>query len=251
MQKLTAAIFCALGLIASGGEARALVLDWGTAAWTNGNLNGGVELDNALAGTEVTFLITGNTNKLRTDPGTGLDTPAISDTLHGGTGQQALNFTANVGTQTEITVTVSFSPLYLQGIENVSFTLFDIDKTTDSEYIKDIRGIALDGTLVAPTISNTGPTVQRSGTGTGQLLTGIASADNATGNGNATISFGSNVIRGFTFTFDNSSGPPRVQEFAMGDLNFTPVPEVNPAMVAGGVCLAGGWLVRRRKRSAQ
>ena len=205
-------------------------------------------MDPTKAGNDVLFSITGNTNKLRPDPVTGDDTPAISNTLQGGTGQQSLNFTANVGTQTEITVNVSFSTLYTMGAENVSFMLFDIDKTTDAEYIKDIWGIALDGTRVVPTISNWGSSVQHSGSGLTQLLTGTAASTDISGNGNATISFGSSVIRGFTFTFDNSSGPPRVQEFGLHDINFTPVPEVNPAALAAAVCFGAVWARRRLRR---
>ena len=69
-----------------------------------------------------------------------------------------------------------------------------------------------------------------------QQLTGIAPAADGSANGNATISFGTNVIHGFAFTFDNSQGPPRIQEFALHDINFTPVPEVNPAWLAAAAC---------------
>ncbi len=225
-------------------SAMAVVLDWDTTTYTPGSLNEGFDLDNTRAGNEVTFVITGNTNKLRPDAGTGIATPSASSSLQGGLGQNSLNITANVGTQTEITVTVTFSALYVQGVENVSFVLFDIDKTTDSEFIKDISATTVDGTVIPATITNLGSSVTLSpGGGLGQVLTGQSPAANADGAGNATISFGANVIRSFTFTFDNSSGPPRLQEIGMHDLNFTPVPEINPALAGALSCVAATGLM--------
>jgi hypothetical protein len=75
-----------------------------------------------------------------------------------------------------------------------------------------------------------------------QQLTGIAPAGDTTSDGNATISF-SVPITSFTFTFDNSQGPPRVQEFALYDISFSPVPEINPALSALGSCLVAVGLV--------
>lgn len=230
----------------------AVVLDWDTTTYTPGSLNEGFDLDPGLAGNEVTFAITGNTNKLRPDAGTGINTPSVSSSLQGGTGQNSLNISANVATQTTITVTVSFSALYVQGVENVSFTLFDIDKTTDSEFIKNISATAIDGTVVPATISNLGAGVSLTGSGLTYLLTGDSSAVDSAGTGNATISFGATPIRSFTFTFDNSQGPPRVQEFGMHDLSFTPVPEINPALAAAASCFAATGLMflhRARVRS--
>ncbi len=179
MSRILRVVVCALVVLCAKETSHAVTLDWDVATWTPGSLSGAVDIDNTMAGAEVTFSITGNTNKLRVDPASGLQTPAITSSLQGGTTQQSLTFTANVGTQTEITVSVSFSALYTQGVESVSFTIFDIDKTTDSEFIKNIWGIGLDGTLVPATISNLGSSVQLTGTGLTQLLTGTASSPDA------------------------------------------------------------------------
>lgn len=237
------------------GNARAVVLDWDVPANTWTNANNGSPVPNSydvdgVEGNDLTITISGQTAKLRSDPVSGTNTPAVMSTLTGGTAEKALHFYASVGTHTEITVSVSFSATYVQGVENVSFKLFDIDKTTDSEFIKDIYGITLNGTWVPATITDLGSSVSLAGRDTlAAQLTGIAPAANDSSAGNATISFGTNVIRGFAFTFDNSQGPPRIQEFAMHDLNFTPVPEVNPAFAAAAGCLAAGWLSRRMRRS--
>jgi hypothetical protein len=92
------------------------------------------------------------------------------------------------------------------------------------------------------------------GSGLTYQLTGNAAAANNSSNGNVTISFGSTLISDVFFTFENTAGAPRYQDIALSDINFTPVPEMNPAAVSGGSCLlAVGMLVfihRRRKSKA-
>jgi hypothetical protein len=253
-RKSGAVAVCA-AIALSCATAGAVTLDWDTNTWTNANngfpIPNNYEVDSNNTGTDLTITMSGQISKLRTDPVTGILTPAVMSMLQGGLAQveKSLHIYANVGTQTEITVSVAFSPNYLRGVENVSFKLFDIDKTTDAEFIKDIYGIALDGSLVAATITGLGSNVSLTGTGFGQLLTGNTPSLDTSGNGNVTISFGANVIKGFAFTFDNSSGPPRVQEFALHDINFTPVPEINPAFAAVGSCLTAiGLIFHHRAR---
>ena len=83
-----------------------------------------------------------------------------------------------------------------------------------------------------------------------------AAADTGAGSGagNATIGFGSAGIRSFTFQWGvptyNANGPGPMT-ISMGNIDYSPVPEVNPAMAAGVVCLAGGWLARRRLRRSR
>jgi hypothetical protein len=137
------------------------------------------------------------------------------------------------------------------GAINVSFTIFDIDVTTNSDIISNIYGVALDGTHVAATITNIGSAVTPSGSALTYQLTGNAASPDNSSNGNVTISFGSTLISDVFFTFGNTAGAPRYQDIALGDINFTPVPEINPAVVSVGSCLlAAGMMVfvhRRRK----
>ena len=49
----------------------------------------------------------------------------------------------------------------LPGASNVSFTIFDIDVTTNSDIINNIYGVAHDGSHVAATITNVGSAVTR------------------------------------------------------------------------------------------
>jgi hypothetical protein len=169
--------------------------------------------------------------------------------------QDALNLAANLKTHSDLTVHLSFTGT-LPGAANVSFTLFDIDVTTNSDIISEIYGVAYDGTHIAATITNVGSAVTHSGTGLNQVLTGnTASADSGPGssNGNATITFGSTIITDIFFTFSNTAGAPRFQNIAIGDISFTPVPEMNPATTAATSCVAAmglAILVQRRARRA-
>jgi hypothetical protein len=144
----------------------------------------------------------------------------------------------NLHTNTNLTVQISFNTgtTWATAANNVSFTIFDIDITTNSDIINSIYGVAPDGTHVAATITNVGPVVTLTGSGLTQTLTGNAASLDNSGNGNATISFGTTVTDVF-FTFGNNAGAPRYQDIAIGDISFTPVPEINPATASALSCL--------------
>jgi hypothetical protein len=166
-------------------------------------------------------------------------TPAINQTLTGGQSpvQNSLMLAGNLFTHSDLTVQLSFNNAPGQfAATNVSFTIFDIDVTTNSDIISNIYGVAPDGSHVAATITNLGSTVTPSGSGLAQVLTGNSPSSNNSGNGNATISFGSTVTDIF-FTFSNNAGAPFYQDIALGNIAFTPVPEINPAATSGISCL--------------
>jgi hypothetical protein len=250
-----AAVFLAL-LGGAATPARALILDWDAVAWADGSLNNSYDL-NGDAVNDVTVDITSQQpNIWTTDPATGTQTPAVNQSLTGGLvpAENSLNLAANLKTQSNVTIHLSFTGGLYPGAEDVSFTLFDIDVTTNSDIIEGIFAIALDGTFVPATITNVGSAVTLTGTGFGQVLTGNTAAADNSSNGNATISFGSTIITDVFFTFSNTSGAPRFQNIGIGDVTFTPVPEMNPAVTAAASCLAAIVLtivLQRRARRAQ
>ncbi|MFZ1219299.1 MAG: hypothetical protein WAO00_08395 [Chthoniobacterales bacterium] len=233
--------FFALALIAIlaswAAPARALVLDWDGVSWTPGSLSNSFNL-NGDAFNDITVAITSqNPNIFTNDPATGTMTPAINQTMTGGLvpAQNSLIIAANLHTNSNLTVHLSFTggtAGNLPGANNVSFTLFDIDVTTNSDIISNIYGVAPDGTHIAATITNLGSAVTLAGSGLGQTLTGNAASANNSSNGNATISFGATLITDLYFTFGNTAGAPRYQDIGIGDITFTPVPEINPAISA-------------------
>jgi hypothetical protein len=254
-------ILAALALALAGwsSRAQALVLDWDVVTWTPGSLNNSYDV-NGDSINDVTVKITSqNPGVFTNDPTTGTMTPTINQTLTGGLSpvENSLMIAANLHTNSNLTVQFSFTSNPL-GATGVSFTLFDIDVTTNADIIDSIYGVAPDGTLIAATITNVGSAVTLSGSGLGQVLRGnAASPDSGPGssNGNATISFGGAAITDVFFTFSNTAGAPRYQDIAIGDLSFTPVPEINPTLAASLSCVfAVGltvFLQRRARRLAR
>src|SRR5436305_6787890 len=165
---------CLVFLAAGPRIAHALVLDWDTVAWTPGSLNNSYDL-NGDSVNDITFDMTkrGNGPVFTTDPTSGLLMPAINQTLTGGQSpiENSLMIAGNLFTNTDVTIHISFTGTQ-PGAGNVSFSIFDIDVTTNSDIISGIYGVAPDGTHVAPTISNVGPAVTLTGSGLTQTLTG-------------------------------------------------------------------------------
>jgi hypothetical protein len=248
------AVFLAL-LSGWAHPARALVLDWDAVAWTDGSTNNTYDLDGDAVNDITVELTAQQPNIWTTDPATGTQTPAVNQSITGGLSpvENSLMLAGNLKTQSNVSLHLTFNGAHL-GAENVSFTIFDIDVTTNSDIIETIYGVALDGTFVAATITNVGSAVTLTGSGLGQVLEGNTASPNSgpgSSNGNATFSFGSTIITDVFFTFSNTAGAPRYQDIAIGDISFTPVPEMNPAMVSGASCIAAviiTILLQRRAR---
>jgi hypothetical protein len=233
-------------------DARALVLDWDSVTWSPGSLNNSYDLTGD-AINDITVAITSKqANIWDIDPTSGTQTPVINQTLTGGLSpvQNSLMLAADLKTKSDTTIQLTFTGVY-PGAANVSFTLFDIDVTTNSDIISGIYGVAPDGTHIAATITNVGSTVTLAGSGLTQSLSGNAVNANNSGNGNATISFGSAVITDVFFNFSNTAGAPRYQDIGIGDITFSPVPEINPAAASAISCFVAVGLmtlVHRRAR---
>ena len=237
-------------------SAHALILDWDGVAWTPGSINNSYDL-NGDAVNDITVKMTkrGNGPVFTNDPATGGMTPAINQSLTGGLSpvQNSLMIAGDLYTNTDLTVQISFTGT-IPGATNVSFSIFDIDVTTNSDIISAIYGLAPDGTHVAATLTNIGSSVSLTGSGLNQVLTGNATSPNNSSNGNVTISFGSTLITDVFFTFSNNAGAPFYQDIAIGDITFTPVPEINPAITASMSCLVALGLavfMQRRARRRQ
>ena len=245
-------------LLATG--VQAITLDWNTVTWTAGTLSHSYDIDAANAGNDITVTVSGNTAQLQQELASGNPmTPAITPDFQGGLGtaQNTLCLAVNFTNQSQaVTVTVDFSALYTAGVQNVSFTVFDIDfanggGSTYQDQLNSIVATSIDGTTqVAPTIT-TSANNTLSGSGLTQVVDGTVSTVDTgagSGNGNVTISFGATAIRSFTFTYGSGSGTvadPTYQHVGIHDISFTPVPEINPAWSALGSCLIAAALILR------
>jgi hypothetical protein len=253
------AALCSAFFLAARPDAQALVLDWDAATWDPGSLINSYDLNGDTVN-DITVKITSQqANIWALDPTSGSQAPVNNQTLTGGLSpaENSLMLAANLKTHSDAIIQISFTggngPLNTPGATNVSFTIFDIDITTNSDIISSIYGVAPDGTHVAATITNIGSAVTLTGTGLTQTLTGNTASPDNSSNGNVTISFGSTLIYDVFFTFSNTAGAPRYQDIGIGDISFTPVPEINPAATAAGSCLVAFGLAifaRRRARLA-
>jgi hypothetical protein len=244
---------CLVFLAAAPRVANALVLDWDAVAASNGWADGSKNNSYDLTGDgvkDITVALTAqNAGVWTNDTTSGVMTPAINQTLTGGLSQNSLLLAADLHTNSNVTFHLSFTGIQ-PGAANVSFTIFDIDRTTNSDIIDNIYGIAPDGTHVAATITNLGSVVSLSGTLLSQTLTGNGGAADNSSDGNATISFGSTIIHDVFFTFSNTNGAPFYQDIGIGDISFTPVPEINPAATSAVSCvLAVGLTVLAHRRA--
>lgn len=241
-------------------NARAVVLDWDSVTWTPGSLANSYDVDAAQPGNDITVTVSGNTAQLQPELASGFPmTPAITPDFQGGlaTAPNTLCLAVNLADKSQgITVTVDFSAQYTLGVQNVSFTLFDVDfsnvsGSTYQDQLRNITATSIDGvTLVAPTITIS-PNNTLSGTGLTQVVDGtITTPDTGPGSGvgNVTISFGATAIKSFTFTYGSGNGTvadPTYQHIGMDDITFTAVPEINPVWSAIGSCLVATVLILR------
>jgi hypothetical protein len=233
----------------------AVLVDWDSVTWTPGSLSNSLDVDPGTPGNDVTITVAGG-NTLTDDIHTSSPTPQIDTSLTGGLSpvENSFDIAGNLHTKSKVDFSLTFTPQYSLGAKDVTFTIFDIDLGTNRDEIDNIYGIALDGTHVAPTITNLGAQVTLTGSGLNYFLSGtIVVPDSGPGSsdGNATISFGSTPITGFVFTFGNNAGAPRYQQIAVGDIFFTPIPEVSSTLPALILCTAAAaldWRCRRRRK---
>ena len=240
--------------------AHAVTLDWSTTSWTPGSLTNSYDIDPAKAGNDITVTVSGNTAQLQPElVSPNPITPAITTNFQGGLANPvsslclAVNFTSQ---GQAVTIAVDFSSLYTLGVQNVSFTLFDVDfdnvagTSTYQDQLRNIVATAVDGSQVVPTITTSSNNIL-SGSGLTQVVDGTISTPDTglgSGNGNVTISFGATPIKSFTFTYGSGSGTvadPTYQHVGISDITFTPVPEINPTWSAVGSCLLAAVLILR------
>lgn len=256
--KVTLTLIAALLLLVM--PVQAVVLDWSNVTWTAGSLSSTYDVDGDSMN-DVTITISGDTSALVSGY------PAITTTMQGGLGsadhglELRLNFTSD--TQS-ITVTVAFLNDYLDAKE-VNFSLFDIDAnqvgaSPNYRYRDHLDELAASGDAgLIPAVLTAGTVNSVAGSGTNQTVTGNdGSADTGAGSGagNVGVSYGTNYINEFSFTFGNNgnilAGNPQEQVFVIHDVNFKKsIPEVGTTMMAVALCagIVGGRLIRSRLQS--
>lgn len=247
-------VFATLVLFLSHSDAA--VLDWNTVAWSDGSLNNSYQADPADPISGITIDVTANGGAPLV-PWSGAPnpmTPTVARAFQGGqpTLENSLTLAVDLSNALTQSITVNMSFASAGGASDVSFQIFDIDAGGPyQDQLSQIHAVALDGSLIAPTIT-TSANNTLIGSGINQSVVGIATtADTGpnSGRANVTVSFGSNLIQSFTFTYGGTGAfpDPAYQHFGIGNINFTPIPEINPALLSVFSCLAAIGLVWRHR----
>ncbi len=246
-------------LILFQGHVSAVVLDWDNVPWTEGSLNNSYQADPAAPESFLTIDVSSNNgaNLVPYAAAPNPMTPVVNQVFQGGlpSVESTLTLAVNLSDPSQsITLKVSFAAS--GGASNVSFKLFDIDAGGGSQdQLSSIYAVSIDGiTLIAPTITTSADNTLI-GTGVNQSVVGTANTASlgaTSGRGNVTIDFGTNLIQSFTFSYGSTAAfaDPNYQHFGLHDINFTPVPEMNPSLLSAFSCaLAAGFVFRHRGRA--
>jgi hypothetical protein len=232
------------GILLIAKNASGVLLDWDSASWTSGSLSRSFEIDSSNPGNDVTITITGNTSRLDNN------TPEINQAVTGGLSptQDSLQFYLDLHSRSEsITVTITFN--YTMGVDSVAFKLFDIDKNNDpgndsvfTDQVRNIRARFNSSPYVGASVTGSSANSVSNNGATNATVTGTALSAENSGNGNASIGFGTNIVNQVTFTYGSSSAnpwsDPSVEWISLHDISFRRVPEMSTAAILGGGCLA-------------
>lgn len=235
-------LMLALALWLLPAQAQAVVLDWDSVNYSSGSFSQSFDIDSNNPGNDITITISGDTSYFAQN---------INDNsnLTGGLSpaQQSLFMNMNYSSESQsILVTVTFH--YAYGVEDVSFSIFDIDEDNSNDsnvgYTDKIAllGKNLSGTIVAPTTITDSSDNEQVGTGTNRYVRGNDSASDSSSSGTASYTFsGTNAIKEFSFTYGNDANAPNNpgnQWISLHDITFKPkVPEWHPGLIASFACL--------------
>ena len=242
----------ALLVLSNVGARASVLLDWNTAP--QGTLQRLPGLDTYTTGTDfsgVNITVAGNQSHDNPFPfgPAGLQTPAITNTLFSGGGTASSLSTVALFKPTgasSVTFTINFFG-FKQGVKDVSFTLFDVDAFKHgSVNVQDVVSFQTAGLTLTGSADNVV---------SGNTVTGLTDSGNTgggTGAGNVTVTSGNMPLHQIVFTFGTlAAGIDALSGFSIGNITFTPVPEVGQLAIGLIACLTGGlWLWKSRRQRA-
>lgn len=284
MKPTGGSIFNTLVLLAlsifAGSSSIAAVLDWNAVDWT-ARFGSGTTASQTFnnvdgSGVNVTITVTAgpNTGNGELNDPTNLPEDTNTPISHNyETAQQALMIDANFTNRTNdfITVTISFS----QTVYGVSYELWDIDLgnsgvstyqdriTLDrsNQTITILGSNNADGSTAvdAAVQAGTNNTVIR-GIATSGSTSNLGNENDALNSGDVRVDYGGGGLTSLSFTYTSGDGSPvagpfgnntTLQRIALGDITFSPVPEVfsgGGALAACVIAICSTRLGRRRPR---
>lgn len=237
-----------------------VTLDWGALpegqSWTNGDTKGSFDPDPANAGNGLSINIVSNGVKFSKEHPQNVQYDPEMQIGNDDAYSLRLRTPGMENEKNSVTVTITFH--YAAGVNNVSFSLLDVDGSDSKAGGKWIDRIsAISATPVegpADSVALTGESVNPkvsilSDSGTlGMTVEGNPGAGDVTDHsGDVTFSTGETLITSITFTWNNPGKYFDDQAIAIGNINFTPVPEIGASL--GAWILCGGLLVLSRRRA--
>lgn len=238
------------------GFSYSVTLDWNSLTWTSGATSQSYDVDSLHSGNDVTVSLanTGSYTTLGTN-----QSPAINSQYTGGVGSTNKSLLLAVddsNTSQAVTVTISFS----YAVQNVSFTLFDVDSDGSSStpygFDDEVRNFVATGTSTSyatltgsadNTVTGTNGTSTAAARGLGGVTAGAT-----TSNGNVSVSFGASGITQISFVYGNyapnTQSNPTQQGIGIGTITYSVAPEPAPVVFALMCLLIGSFELIRSCR---
>lgn len=206
-----------------------------------------------VGGGDVKVTVQGSTSTTleRFGPGS-IQTPAVTSSIFNGglpAGQGSNLSTvadfhpSTVDSDPTVTFTINFLG-YAHGVSGVTFSLFDVDANDTSHFVDRV-------TFLTPGVSLTG---SADNVVSGNSVTGTHPSPNTgsgSGDANVVVKYSNLPSNQITFTFDNPSGRESLHGFGIGNISFTPVPEVSQLVMGLAACALGAfWLRKTGQRKA-
>lgn len=248
---LLAAVLCF-----SAGKASAVTFDWDTQTWTAGSPGNGSTatqsysgVDTGHAGNDVSISVQ-NTNT-----NSGWNTAITVDNTRNTGGlspaQNAMQLPVSGNNSKGIVITINF--LYTEGVNDVSLTLWDIDKSA-GQYIDKIDHIwatTITGQTVAATTISGSSANSVTLAGTNSTVVGTTLSGATSGNGNVYITFDTTeALQSVSFRWTNTDAGMGQQAIGMFDFSYTVAPEMGSSAAALSLCgivLLGGIAQKMRQ----
>ena len=223
---------------------RAIVLDWDSFQWSSGTLEKSFDIDSTNPGNDIKIILT---------PQNTYNQSFLTSTKYdGGTGGKSLQMDLFIDQSGSLTVTVEFN--YAQGVKDVNFSLYDVDKGTVEvwDYTDKIISIAASSSsspVIYPSKVVGSSANEVSGSGATLEVTGTQASPNNSANGNVNIQFSDQPINKLWFKLVAPDADGSYYGIGLSDMSFNPVPEPQVANLAVILCVGFGvfWLCKNGK----
>jgi hypothetical protein len=243
-------------LISAGAAPASVVFNWPNGGWTAGAPTGGQTKTQSFTSVSPNDITVSINNSGAGPSGETWNSgyPQISASPNTGglssTNGLQLYVTSSPALTAYIKVTVSFAT----PVTNLSFQLWDIDKSAGqfADKIFNLQALTQGGSTVGADTVSSAVSGYNSITGTGlsNVILGTNNASNTTNQGTINVGFNGPITQ-FSFQWSNNDSGLGAQAVSLGPLTYTPISESNASLLYSAPCfaaLAVDLIRRNRKR---